>query len=66
MFLKRMVKKLINSTGFDIVRRSSRLEGNLGFNEKPGYEFEAEANEYITIVRHNTMLSKRRLVTLYQ
>lgn len=64
--LKRVIKKILNTIGVDIVRSRSSLEGNLGIDEILGYELENEATNCISIVRHNTMLSKRRLVTLYQ
>lgn len=52
--------------GLDIVRYRSPLEDNMGMDERLGFELEDEATACISIVRHNTMLSKRRLVTLYQ
>jgi O-methyltransferase len=64
--MKRVVKKMLNAMGFDIVRYQSRLGKNLGLEERLGFEFEEEAAACIPIIRHNTMLSKRRLVTLYQ
>lgn len=64
--IKLVLKKLSNVMGFDIVRYKSPLENNLGMDETLGFEFENEANECIRIVKHNTMLNKRRLVTLYQ
>ncbi|MFA5139947.1 MAG: TylF/MycF/NovP-related O-methyltransferase [Elusimicrobiota bacterium] len=45
---------------------ASPLEKNLNIGERLGYEMEDEATEYIRLVKRNTMLSKRRLVTLYQ
>ncbi|MEI6609644.1 MAG: TylF/MycF/NovP-related O-methyltransferase [Deltaproteobacteria bacterium] len=60
------MKKLLNAMGFDIVRYRSPLERNLGLDERLGFELEDEATACIQVVRHNTMLSKRRLVTLYQ
>jgi O-methyltransferase len=64
--MKRIVKKLLNAMGIDIVRYRSPLEKNLCLNEKLGFEFEEEATACIHVVRDNTMLSKRSLVTLYQ
>jgi O-methyltransferase len=66
MLMKRILKKLLNSIGIDVVRYRSPLEKNLGLGEKLGFELENEATACIHIVRNNTMLSKRRLVTLYQ
>lgn len=65
--MKRVVRKLLNALGFDIVRISrSALEDNLGLDERLGLELEDEATACISVVKNNTMLSKRRLVTLYQ
>ena len=64
--MKNSVRKLMNKAGFDIVRYRSLLETNLKINERLGYELEDEAVECIYIIRHNTMLTKRRLVKLYQ
>ena len=64
--MKSIARKLVNISGFDIVRYRSPLENNLNIDERLGYELEDEAVECIRIIRHNTMLSKRRLVTLYQ
>jgi O-methyltransferase len=61
-----VVKKLINAVGFDIKRYRPPLEANLNIDERLGYELEDEATECIRLVKGNTMLSKRRLVTLYQ
>jgi O-methyltransferase len=65
----RILKKIINYFGVDIVKYispahsiSRKLNKNLNF----GYEFEGEALEAIQIVKHNTMLTYNRLVTLYQ
>jgi O-methyltransferase len=60
------IRSLLNKAGFDMVRYKSLVDRNLNIEEKLGYELEAEATEYIKIIRRNTMLSKRRLVTLYQ
>lgn len=69
--MKRVIKRLINTAGFDLVRRCASLnmeprEANLNIDEYLGYELEAVATECIRIVKKYTMLSKRRLVTLYQ
>ena len=64
--MNRAIRKLLNMLGFDIVRVRSALENNLGMDEKLGYELEDEATACVSIIRNNTMLSKRRLVTLYQ
>jgi len=64
--MKRFIKKIINTLGFDIVRYISPLERNLGIDETLGFELENEATDAIQVVRLNTMLSKRRLVTLFQ
>ena len=64
--MKIVLKKMLNMMGIDIVRYLSPLEKNLGLDERLGFELEDEATACINIVRNNTMLSKRRLVTLYQ
>lgn len=64
--MKRVITRLFNAAGFDLVRRRPPREANLNIDEHLGYELEAEATECIRMVRDNTMLSKRRLVTLYQ
>jgi O-methyltransferase len=64
--MKNTIRKLINAAGFDLVRRRPLREANLNMDERLGYELEAEATECIRIVKDYTMLSKRRLVTLYQ
>ena len=66
MLIKHVLRKIVHAFGFDIVRLVPPLERNLGINERLGYELEEEATECILIVQNNTMLSKRRLVTLYQ
>lgn len=57
MSIKKYLKSLINASGFDLVRHS---------NDRLGYELEEEALASIDIIKNNTMLSKRRLITLYQ
>jgi O-methyltransferase len=64
--MKNTIRKLINAAGFDLVKRRPPREANLNMDERLGYELEAEATECIRIVKDYTMLSKRRLVTLYQ
>lgn len=64
--MKKYLKKLFNRFGLDVIRSSSTVESNLNINERLGYELEDEAVECIYTVKNNTMLSKRRLVTLYQ
>lgn len=64
--MKRVITRLINAAGFDLVRHRPPREVNLNIDEHLGYELEAEATECIRMVKGNTMLSKRRLVTLYQ
>jgi O-methyltransferase len=64
--VKRFIKKFVNTIGFDITRHRLPREANLNIDELLGYELEAEATECIHIVKDNTMLSKRRLVTLFQ
>jgi len=64
--MKKHLKKLFNKIGFDIVRHRSAIEANLNFDENLNYELETEAVKCISVVKNNTMLSKRRLVTLYQ
>ena len=64
--MKRVLKKIFNAMGFDVVRYRSSLEKNLGVEEILGYEFEDEATVCIDTIKNNTMLSKIRLVTLYQ
>jgi hypothetical protein len=58
--------KLYHAAGLCLTRPGSPLEKNLNLAERLGYELEDEATECIRIVKNNTMLSKRRLVTLYQ
>jgi hypothetical protein len=65
-WIKKLLKKLVNMVGFDLIRYRQPREANLNIDEHLGYELEAEAIECIRMVRDNTMLSKRRLVTLYQ
>lgn len=62
----RMLKKILNSFGFDIIRSLSDRESNLNIHEFLNYEHEHDAKQCISIIKDNTMLSKRRLVTLYQ
>ena len=62
----RWLRKLLNSIGFDIVRLIPLRERNLAIDEKLGYELEEEATDCIQVVQNHTMLSKRRLVTLFQ
>lgn len=64
--MKKYLRKLLNRFGIDVIRSSSAIESNLNINEKLGYELEDDAVECIYIIKNNTMLSKRRLVTLYQ
>jgi hypothetical protein len=64
--VKHLIRKLVNAAGYDLIRRRSAREANLNLCERLGYELEDEATECIHIVKHNTMLSKRRLVTLFQ
>jgi O-methyltransferase len=64
--MKYVLKKMLNAVGLDIVKYRSPRDANLNIDEHLGYELEAEATECIRIIRDNTMLSKRRLVTLYQ
>ena len=64
--MNRFIKKFVNTIGFDIRRHRLPREANLNIDEQLGYELEAEATECIHIVKDNTMLSKRRLVTLFQ
>jgi O-methyltransferase len=64
--MKQVLKKMLNAVGLDIIRYRSPRDANLNIDEHLGYELEAEATECIRMVRDNTMLSKRRLVTLYQ
>jgi len=64
--MKGFIKKILNRLGFDIVRFRSATENNLNIKEILGYELENQAVECILMIKNNTMLSKRRLVTLYQ
>ena len=64
--MKQVLKKILNIVGLDIVKFRAPRDANLNIDERLGYELEAEATECIRIVRDCTMLSKRRLVTLYQ
>lgn len=64
--LKNIVKTVLNRLGVDLVRYRSPSDANLGMDERLGFELEDEATAAIHVVRGHTMLSKRRLVTLYQ
>lgn len=64
--IKKLLTKIFNIFGFDIIRHRARRDANLNIEEHLGFELEADATECIRIVKDNTMLSKRRLVTLYQ
>ena len=64
--LQKIIRKFLNTLGFDIIRSSSSTESNLNLNEILNYELEDQATNLISIIKGNTMLSKRRLVTLYQ
>lgn len=57
---------MFQAFGYDVIRYLSPLESNLNINENLGYDMELEATECICLIKNNTMLSKRRLVTLYQ
>jgi len=50
--MKRIIKKILNRIGIDVVRYTPREEIIL-------YELEHKASECINIVKNNTMLSKR-------
>jgi O-methyltransferase len=64
--MKKIIKKLFNLSGLDIVKHRPALEANMNLAEHLGFELEDEAMDCVRIVKNNTMLSKRRLVTLYQ
>lgn len=64
--MKNVIKKIFNTVGLDLVKHRLPLEENLNIDEHLGYELEEEATACIRVVKNNTMLSKRRLVTLYQ
>ena len=64
--MKQVLKKIFNIVGLDIVKLRAPRDRNLNIDEHLGYELEVEAAKCIGIIRNNTMLSKRRLVTLYQ
>lgn len=64
--VRKVVAALLKRVGVDVIRHRSPMEANLGMHERLGYELEDEATAAIARVRGNTMLSKRRLVTLYQ
>lgn len=64
--LKKLIRKTLNWLGYDLVRHVPVLDGNLNLNENLGYDLEEEAVESILVIKNHTMLSKRRLVTLYQ
>lgn len=64
--MKKTLKKLLNTAGFDLIRYRPPLEANLNLHESLGYELEGEATDCIQVIKDHTMLSKRRLVTLYQ
>ncbi len=64
--MKYFLTRLVNLIGFDITKHRPLREANLNIDEHLGYELEAEATECVHVVKNNTMLSKRRLVTLFQ
>jgi len=64
--MKKILKKILHAVGYDVVRYLPPLDLNLNIDEDLGYEMEIEATECIHVIKNNTMLSKRRLVTLYQ
>jgi O-methyltransferase len=64
--IKRLAKKMLNIIGVDVIRYISPYEQGLGMHQHLGFELEDEAVACINIVRPYTMLSKSRLVTLYQ
>jgi O-methyltransferase len=65
-WMKKFLRSLANAAGLDIIKYRSPNEANLNIGEHLGYELENEATECINVVKNHTMLSKRRLVTLYQ
>lgn len=64
--MKKYIRKFLNKIGIDIIKYLPPLKANLNLYENLNYEFEEDAVKCISIVKKNTMLSKRRLVTLYQ
>ena len=64
--MKTILEKIISRLGFAVVKKRSPLEANLDLEETLGFDFEEEATQCIKIIKNHTMLSKRRLVTLYQ
>lgn len=64
--MKRFIKRAFNAFGLDIIKLRNSLETNLNLDEHLGYDYEDEATEYIQSLKNHTMLSKKRLVTLYQ
>ena len=64
--MQTFIRRLVNKIGYEIIRHRTPREANLGIDERLGYELEDEATASICVVKNNTMLSKRRLVILYQ
>ena len=64
--LKQIVRGVLHRFGVDLVRHRSPRDANLRMDERLGFDLEDEATAAIRVVRDHTMLSKRRLVTLYQ
>jgi len=58
--MKQIIKSVIGKFGYQIRKNETRYDPFLG------YDLEAEANEQIKIIRPYTMLTRTRLITLYQ
>ncbi len=64
--MKNTFRRFLNRFGLDVVRYVDQRERNLNINEELNYELEEKCYEHILKIKKNTMLSKRRLVTLFQ
>jgi hypothetical protein len=64
--LKRLASNVLSQLGLERTRRRSPRDANLNIEERLGFELEDEATAAIELIRNHTMLSKRRLVTLFQ
>ena len=65
-YIKSVIKNFFNIFGLDIKKIKYISGENPTFREALGYEFENEAMNTINLIKKNTMLPKKRLVTLYQ
>ncbi len=66
--MKKVIKKILRKFGIEIkfYFRKSKIKFWNDLNHNLGYEYENEANKAITIVRKNTMLPYKNLVTLFE